>query len=137
MLDLDHFKTVNDSLGHDAGDALLVGVTRVFRDWLRSSDALARLGGDEFGVLLPADGAGEAPLVGEKLRRGLLDAGLAPQGAPNPITVSIGVAGARQAPPDMQSLVRAADHALYDAKAAGWNRVVVAPGESTPLPRAA
>ena len=137
MLDLDNFKTVNDSLGHDAGDALLINVTRVFRDCLRSSDALARLGGDEFGVLLPTVAANEAPLVAEKLRRGLEDARLAPPGAPRAVTVSVGVAGSRRSQPDMQTLLRAADSALYHAKAAGRNRVVVAPGEGPELLRAA
>ena len=137
MLDLDHFKTVNDSLGHDAGDALLVEVTRVFRDCLRSTDAIARLGGDEFGVLLPAAGAEEAPRVAEKLRRCLQDACVAPSGAPRPVTVSVGVAASAIGPPDLPSLIRAADSALYDAKAAGRNCVVVAPGEGPELRRAA
>ena len=137
MLDLDHFKTVNDSLGHDAGDAILVEVTRVFRECLRSSDALARLGGDEFGVLLPAAGADDAPRVAEKLRRGLEQSRITPAGAPRPVTVSIGVAGSLTAPPNMQTLIRAADSAMYDAKAAGRNRVVVASGQGPELLRAA
>ena len=138
MLDLDGFKAVNDSLGHEAGDDVLVRVSDVFRRCLRESDVLARLGGDEFGVLLPVTKPGEATLVAEKLRRNLETAGVMPAGVPRPVTVSVGVASAAcAAPDDGARLLRAADAALYDAKAAGRKRVVVAAGDAEPLRRAA
>ena len=151
MLDLDRFKSVNDLLGHQAGDTVLIDLTNVLLASLRSSDTMARLGGDEFGVLLP-DGGAHATAVAEKLRSGIEQEALG-------VTVSVGVATAASphtstaasphrppgaspdmppgASPDMQTLVRAADAALYDAKAAGRNRVVVATGAGPELRHAA
>lgn len=128
MLDIDHFKDVNDLLGHRAGDAVLVDLTAALRASLRSSDTLARLGGDEFAVLLPDSGLPDAAAVAQKLRESVALASLG-------VTVSLGVAAG--ASRDLQTLVQAADAALYDAKAAGRNRVVVAPGADPARRRAA
>lgn len=119
MIDLDHFKSVNDVLGHDAGDALLVGIARDLRDALRDGDTIARLGGDEFAVLLPrldpADAASVAGKLIERVRaRGRsVDLG----DAPTP-TATIGVATFGGELITGAEALRAADRAMYAAKAA-------------------
>ncbi len=128
MLDLDHFKQVNDTYGHQVGDLVLKAVTTVLNRTLKESDVLARYGGEEFTVVLPQTDTQGAAAVAERLRiavAGLSLRQLAPA-APDHITVSIGVATypthARTAP----DLIRAADEMLYQAKATGRNRVVCA-----------
>ncbi len=122
--DLDHFKAINDSLGHAAGDALLVGVAQRMRWALRSSDVLARLAGDEFAMLLPAlDDPRTAEMVAMKLQAALL---LPFSQAEHPIHVSASI-GVCVYPRDGRSadeLLRHADLAMYEAKHAGRNRTV-------------
>jgi diguanylate cyclase (GGDEF)-like protein/PAS domain S-box-containing protein len=121
LLDLDGFKQVNDSLGHDAGDALLGEVARRFSETARPSDTLARLGGDEFALLLEGADEEEAQVVAGRLREQLTqpfsitDRDLA-------ITASIGVAVASPADSDAEDLLRDADIAMYAAKEAGRDR---------------
>ncbi len=122
MLDLDHFKRINDSLGHDAGDAVLVGVARAWKEVLRASDPLVRWGGEEFLVLSPASRVEGALAIGAKLRealRALRFPGL------GPVTVSVGVAeyGLGES---LEAWTQRADQALYRAKAEGRDRVVAA-----------
>ena len=126
MLDLDGFKAVNDTLGHLAGDEVLVGVARVLQAGVRASDAVARLGGDEFAVLLPSTSA----VVGEHLARRLIalvesDPDLSDPRAP--VGVSVGLARL-EAPGSAGALVAAADEAMYQAKRNGGQRVVLAAG---------
>jgi len=120
LLDIDHFKRVNDSLGHDAGDKVLQRVAHLLRDSLRESDLCARWGGEEFLVLLPATDMAEACLVADKLRQGI-------EQVPDPlagrITLSIGVATAGPDQLSEDDAVRLADLRLYGAKKAGRNRV--------------
>ena len=120
LLDIDHFKRVNDSLGHDAGDKVLQRVAQLLRDSLRESDLCARWGGEEFLVLLPATEMAEACLVAEKLRQGIE---LAPDLVAGGITLSIGVATAGPEQLSEDDAVRLADLRLYGAKKAGRNRV--------------
>ncbi|MEO0003851.1 MAG: hypothetical protein RLZZ22_1543 [Pseudomonadota bacterium] len=121
LLDIDHFKRVNDSLGHEAGDKVLQGVARLLRAVLRESDFLARWGGEEFLLLLPATDMGEACQVAEKLRQRV-------EQTPDPlagrITVSIGVATPTPEQLSEDDAVRLADMRLYGAKHAGRNRVL-------------
>jgi len=129
MADLDHFKRVNDRYGHPTGDAVLRFVCELLRSRLRATDVAGRFGGEEFLVILPqTDREGGAALA--ECWRQTLDEGALhlPGGKRVRATVSIGVA--RFAPPmeRAEDLVRAADEALYAAKAAGRNRVEVAPG---------
>ncbi len=136
MLDLDHFKEVNDRHGHAVGDELLVAVADVLRRSLRTSDAVARLGGDEFAVLLPQASKEEAMLVAEKMRHQV--ALTLSQHTPDvPVTASAGVAtGDALQRNGVAQLLRAADRAMYDAKAAGRNCVVVAADPESPQLRA-
>ena len=120
MLDLDHFKKVNDEHGHRAGDAVLAVVARTLIERTRVSDLVARYGGEEFVVLLPETDRAGAALVAESIR-----AIIAAADTPVPVTVSIGVASSREAPAGPEEVVQAADQALYEAKQAGRNTVVV------------
>jgi diguanylate cyclase (GGDEF)-like protein len=121
-IDVDHFKQVNDRYGHAAGDAVLRGLVATIGARKRSSDLLFRTGGEEFMLLLPRTPTDKAVQIAEELRLRLSQAALLPD---DPITVSIGVSTLRagQSP---QAWVGSADKALYQAKRAGRNRVVLA-----------
>lgn len=127
MIDIDHFKRVNDSRGHSVGDVVLQGVARVLSSALREVDVVGRVGGEEIAVLLPeADRAGAA-FTAERLRRAVADASFAPaEGPPLRVTVSIGVAELAGRPANLDMLLSEADAALYEAKSRGRNRVSVA-----------
>ncbi len=126
MLDLDDLKRINDHYGHAAGDAVLRAVAQTLRDHLRETDLPVRLGGDEFAVLLPETEPEAALHLAERIRAGV--AAAATPGA-EAVTVSIGLASATGAAlPELPRFLRLADEALYQAKAAGRNRVVVASG---------
>jgi diguanylate cyclase (GGDEF)-like protein len=126
-LDLDRFKNINDSLGHAAGDALLVLVAVTAAEEIRQGDLLFRVGGDEFVILLPDTALPEAVAVAERIRASLAKAtrhvypGLS-------ATASLGVAEGPRPGESPTSLLLAADAALYDAKAAGRDRVAVCEG---------
>jgi two-component system cell cycle response regulator len=121
-LDVDHFKAINDELGHPAGDAVLRAVGDALRASTKAFDLPSRYGGDEFLVLLPGCAATDALAVAERLRR---VAGLA--AVPTPVTVSAGAATIPDDASDGPALVAAADAALYDAKRGGRNRVAPVP----------
>lgn len=125
MLDLDHFKFINDDRGHPAGDEALREVARLCLGALRSQDVIARIGGEEFAVLLPETGPQEAAEVAERLRTALKEAEVRlPGGPPVRITTSVGVAALEAGDPGVEVVIQRADRALYDAKAAGRDRVV-------------
>lgn len=125
FLDLDGFKLVNDSHGHEAGDALLVSVARRLSTRLRASDTLSRLGGDEFGAILEGiTSIAEAEQVAERMLRAL-DAPFMVRGKEIFVGASIGVALSRAETSGPNDLLREADVALYQAKAAGRRSVVV------------
>jgi diguanylate cyclase (GGDEF)-like protein len=120
FIDLDRFKEVNDTLGHDIGDALLAVVARVIREQVRISDIPGRLGGDEFALLLPNMDAQAASIYVEKLRNRLL-AAMRENGWQ--VTFSIGVASYKVAPQDFDLLIKQADTLMYEVKHSGRNRV--------------
>jgi diguanylate cyclase (GGDEF)-like protein/PAS domain S-box-containing protein len=126
-VDLDHFKFVNDTLGHSVGDDLIVRVASVLREHLRSSDVLARLGGDEFAALLHGASADQARLVATKLLDALsAEARGAQEASPMRwVTASIGVAWVGESHSSAEEILIEADIAMYDAKAAGRNRVAL------------
>lgn len=123
VIDVDHFKRYNDTHGHLEGDAILQDLARVLRNNLRSEDLLARFGGEEFVVLLPNTNAKQATLVGEKLRRSVEKQVLSTV-QKDPITVSVGVSTCPNDGTESRVLLKRADDRLYEAKAAGRNRVV-------------
>lgn len=124
MLDLDHFKRINDTYGHLVGDQVLVHVARVFRKAIRGSDLLGRYGGEEFGIILrkcpPANGRAAA----EKLRQALAESPIMLPGCdPIPLHVSVGVGAFPGSGTTATQVAEAADQALYRAKSSGRNRV--------------
>ena len=123
MLDLDHFKQVNDRFGHMAGDQTLAVLTERLRHHLRSSDALARYGGEEFVILLPDLEEEQAFRTAERLRMAVNQAPFVIQHTVLRVTISLGVASAQNNhyPASFRELVRRADRALYAAKHAGRN----------------
>jgi diguanylate cyclase (GGDEF)-like protein len=120
MLDLDRFKEVNDTLGHTAGDSLLIRVAEVLRERLRTTDTLGRLGGDEFALLLPACGIDDAEAIGAELAWALSETTIRIAGRDRHVTTSIGIApfGLRKND-SAEALLVEADLAMYRAKAAG------------------
>lgn len=124
MMDLDHFKMLNDELGHDTGDAALAAVADAVQSRLRESDFAARWGGEEFLILLPDTGRDGGELVAEEMRETIAQTKLTDRRAV--LTASFGVAELPGDATDAESLVREADRALYAAKQSGRNRVVVA-----------
>ncbi|PXW96606.1 diguanylate cyclase (GGDEF)-like protein [Sphaerotilus hippei] len=130
LIDVDHFKQVNDRHGHQAGDRVLVEVARRCRDTLRAGDLIARFGGEEFIVLLPSTPQAAAAALAEHLRRAVARAPLAlPDEARPPslhLTVSIGLVAQATPHQTLDTLIRRADEALYAAKRAGRDRVHVA-----------
>ncbi len=123
VLDLDHFKYVNDALGHHAGDELILSVAAVLQDRLRESDTLARLGGDEFAVLLPhADASAAERVAGELVRAVREEAAVAAGDRSRRATTSIGIAPFHRSDLSGEELLIEADLAMYDAKEAGRDR---------------
>jgi len=123
MLDLDHFKQVNDTLGHAAGDRVIAAVADVLRERARETDVLARLGGDEFAVVLPRCDAGEAEAVAGKIGAAIREHLAAEDGSPR-ITASIGIAPFGTATPaNYEAVLGQADAAMYAAKGAGRDTV--------------
>lgn len=125
LFDIDHFKQVNDTFGHEAGDTVLKGVADLVNTNLRAIDVLGRWGGEEFLTLTPDTTVQQALQLAERLRQRIEGVDIAPAGK---ITASFGVATyqSKESPPD---LVRRADQALYKAKEGGRNRVETAIGE--------
>jgi diguanylate cyclase (GGDEF)-like protein len=127
FIDIDHFKDINDALGHAVGDAVLQGVGAGLRDRLRRGDLLARYGGEEFVALLPDTDLAAALQVAEVLRSRIASLDFDSLTGGLPVRVSIGVAQLSEELMGTGSLVAAADAAMYEAKRQGRNRVVFAP----------
>lgn len=122
LVDLDHFKSINDTHGHDAGDSVLRGVARIIAAGTRQSDFVARVGGEEFAIILPETALFEALQFGEKLRAAVA----ATDVGEHRVTVSVGIANVPHSEiPGTSELFRAADQALYRAKQRGRNRVEI------------
>jgi diguanylate cyclase (GGDEF)-like protein len=133
LLDVDHFKKVNDTYGHQVGDLVLREVAALIRTQLRGSDVLSRYGGEEFGTLLANTGGEEAVEVAERIRRSIADHIFeTDEFPPFNVTISIGVAtmrcdaNSKLEPRAGHNLIGQADKVLYDAKAGGRNRVTSA-----------
>lgn len=120
IIDVDHFKAINDAQGHAAGDQILQRLALLLHRRLRSSDIVGRIGGDEFVVVLPETGAADAATLLQSLKDMLMNE--------DAVTLSIGVAELSAEHADLKSLLASADRCLYDAKQAGRDRVVFARG---------
>jgi diguanylate cyclase (GGDEF)-like protein/PAS domain S-box-containing protein len=125
VLDIDHFKQVNDTYGHAAGDQVLIKLAEVSRRLLRTTDMCGRLGGEEFIGLLPETPVDQAYPVAERLRETLAETPVATPTGEIRFTVSIGIATAIADDKSIDDLIRVADEAMYEAKATGRNKVVV------------
>jgi diguanylate cyclase (GGDEF)-like protein len=137
MIDIDHFKPVNDRFGHAAGDEALALVARTCREDQRTPDVVGRIGGDEFALLLPETDIAQACIVADRIRSALMSRPLVVQDAPLKLTVSIGVAAATLGMSSADALMKAAGRALYAAKQQGRNRVVLFEAKPRPAPKLA
>ena len=136
LLDVDHFKQFNDSHGHAAGDDALVAVGDAVRRAMRAGDLVARFGGEEFVLLLNHCNAQQGQAFAERLRAAIAHApvGDAARGLQPHVTASLGLTDASGNTADLAELLQRADQAMYQAKEAGRNRVVLA---APPLPQPA
>jgi diguanylate cyclase (GGDEF)-like protein len=124
MVDIDHFKSINDRYGHAVGDEAIREVARRLSACLRERDVICRYGGEEFAVLLVDASPEEAERVAHRLHAAVAATPLMTVDGPVPMTVSVGLARPPDVARDVQVLLGQADEALYAAKGAGRNRVV-------------
>jgi len=128
IMDVDHFKNYNDTLGHPAGDDVLRKVSNILKKSVRDNDIVARYGGEEFAIILPRATQGGAAALAERIRVKVEEAGffreeVQPMGK---VTISIGLASFPQDAPAETELISFADQALYVAKKSGRNQVIIA-----------
>jgi diguanylate cyclase (GGDEF)-like protein/PAS domain S-box-containing protein len=126
MIDVDHFKSINDQHGHAAGDHVLTNVGHILGDSLRDSDVLARIGGEEFVLLLPDTPQANAEFVAERMRAQLANSTIRFEEIELKITASFGVAAISDADENLEQMLSRADHAMYEAKHSGRNKVKTA-----------
>ncbi|MCA9778677.1 MAG: diguanylate cyclase, partial [Candidatus Eremiobacteraeota bacterium] len=128
MLDADHFKSINDTYGHDVGDQVLQALSRTILSGLRSTEIFGRLGGEEFAVALPSTGLEGASIVAERLRRSVEELEVPVDGKVVCFTISVGVAEVTDEDASFAAVLSRADQALYRAKSGGRNKVELAGG---------
>jgi two-component system cell cycle response regulator len=126
MIDIDHFKRVNDTFGHEMGDWVLKTVASILATARRDADVVARFGGEEFVIMLPETTPEAAATVAERIRMMVSANSMAVGDAKLSLTISAGVGEVRASSPSIEAVIRDADRALYEAKRTGRNRVCVA-----------
>ena len=124
MLDIDHFKAVNDTYGHDIGDEALIEAVAVIKKNIRGEDLLFRLGGEEFAVMLPETAKLAAFDTAERIRIAISNIVIQTPIAPLRFTISIGIADSTRADDDIDVILKRADEGLYQAKSSGRNKVI-------------
>jgi len=125
LFDIDHFKRVNDTYGHDAGDAVLIEIAALARRMFREGDFVARHGGEEFVALAPHCDLNSAIALAERLRSTIAEASISlPDGRQATVTASFGVVAMKSPGDTLETLLRGADRALYAAKEGGRDRVM-------------
>lgn len=124
MIDIDHFKSVNDDYGHDVGDAVLKEAARRLKAAIRTSDEVCRIGGEEFLLICKNTAEDEATVVAERIRSSMADERMAIPGFDRDLTVSLGLAGYEPKLKSFNQLMKLADEALYAAKEGGRNRYI-------------
>ncbi|MEQ9321353.1 MAG: GGDEF domain-containing protein [Polyangiaceae bacterium] len=129
IFDLDHFKRINDTYGHVAGDMVLMELAELVQAMLRTEDVFARYGGEEFAIILRGIALSDAGVLAERLRAAVEQRPFVNSGQRLPVTVSVGVAEFDEQVEDSIGLVEAADGALYAAKQSGRNKVLLKYGE--------
>jgi diguanylate cyclase (GGDEF)-like protein len=126
MFDIDHFKKVNDTYGHQAGDLVLSELATLLTAALRAEDVFARYGGEEFAVICRGTDVSQAQVVGERIRKAVEGHRFVYEGTQIPVTISVGIAALPDpAVKDATDLVSRADKALYQSKHGGRNRVTI------------
>lgn len=125
MIDVDHFKAINDTWGHSRGDQVLSAIARACRHSLRPQDVIGRFGGEEFIVALPNTHLEDARMVAERLQKKVAEMPVLEEMPDHRLTVTIGIAGVFNEEADLESLINQADQALYAGKHGGRNRVVL------------
>jgi two-component system cell cycle response regulator len=134
LLDLDHFKQINDTYGHQAGDKVLIAIAGLLARMSRAVDTVARVGGEEFAIVLPGTGRDGATVLAERIRTTIEKAPFQAHGEPLTLTISIGVATyGTDAADTIDGLLKVADRRLYTAKKEGRNRVCATGDTSKPL----
>lgn len=124
LIDIDHFKSINDVHGHSVGDMVLTKIADSMLGVVRNGDTLARIGGEEFAMLLPVTSSIATEILADRLRKKIENSSFVDCGIETPITISIGIAEFTSEDHDLKGLMERADHALYYAKEHGRNRVV-------------
>ncbi len=125
VLDVDHFKRVNDKFGHDQGDEALKLVVQAIRDSVRETDLVGRLGGEEFGAFMPRLDKERADIVARRICANVHSISFCPSGEPHELSISIGGAFFDESPVTFAELYRKADRLLYEAKRSGRDRVAM------------
>lgn len=126
MLDIDFFKKINDTYGHDVGDSVLKEVAKIIMHHVRNHDVAARFGGEEFVMLLPETAISGAVVVAERIRVALENKDFVPMGCHHRVTISIGIGEYPSSGLEGDEIIKRADEALYQAKSGGRNRVCAA-----------
>lgn len=123
MLDIDHFKVINDTYGHQAGDFILVSISKEIKELMRESDIFARIGGEEFTILLHKTSRDGAKVIAEKIRKRVAEKNFVFKGNSIEVTISIGISSLDAKNKYIDELYKEADKKLYEAKESGRNRV--------------
>ena len=125
LTDIDHFKKVNDTYGHPAGDLVLKGVSKIIREAIRDIDVPARYGGEEFAVILPGTDAEGGRQIAERVRKAVMEASFSSEGKELKVTISLGIASAPADASRKEELIEKSDQALYHAKHNGRNQTAL------------